>query len=357
MDALPPADVATIKKGEGCYKCYLHVLQDCIRLDALPAWMTWQMRYFVVDEHGLYSYDSPNMPQTGPHVQVVDLSTATDVQINNPDTFLFTIHFHNVVVPAIQFRAPCQEIMDAMVERIGSLIKDMKKKVDAEKILHIGAAEEALWHEPHAHEMGGGDAHAHSIIDAPSGRYPFMWHCLVYPLKLAFHYTLVDCRTPSMRRYYVQVNLICVVYLGILSYVMILCCDTIGNYLGTTPTVMGLTLSAIGTSFPNMWSSMVVARQGYGNMAICNALGSNIFNICVALGLPWATLVMMHHGKAYDEMKDHGIVMFVLLLEAVCVIWIAMIALSGFKLRAWMAPIFVILYLAVLVLAVTLSNV
>jgi Ca2+/Na+ antiporter len=39
----------------------------------------------------------------------------------------------------------------------------------------------------------------------------------------------------------------------LLSFVMIQCCDGIGNFIGASPIVMGLTLSAVGTSFPNLW--------------------------------------------------------------------------------------------------------
>ena len=50
---------------------------------------------------------------------------------------------------------------------------------------------------------------------------------------------------------------------------------------------MGLTLTAGGTSLPNMFSSMIVAKQGLGTMSVSNAFGSNTFNIFIALALPW----------------------------------------------------------------------
>ena len=51
--------------------------------------------------------------------------------------------------------------------------------------------------------------------------------------------------------------------------------------------VMGLTVTAGGTSLPNLFASVIVAKQGLGNMAVSNAFGSNTFNIFVALALPW----------------------------------------------------------------------
>lgn len=38
---------------------------------------------------------------------------------------------------------------------------------------------------------------------------------------------------------------------------------------------------------PNLFASVLVARQGLGNMAVSNAFGSNTFNIFIALGFPW----------------------------------------------------------------------
>lgn len=50
---------------------------------------------------------------------------------------------------------------------------------------------------------------------------------------------------------------------------------------------MGLTFLSIGVTLPDIVSSLLVVRKGFGDMAVCNALGSNIFEILVGLGLPW----------------------------------------------------------------------
>jgi Ca2+/Na+ antiporter len=163
------------------------------------------------------------------------------------------------------------------------------------------------------------------------------------------------CRIKAERLRYGSMITICCFWLAVLSYVMIVCCNVIGDFLHTTPLIMGLTLAAVGTSFPNLWSSMVVARQGYGNMAICNALGSNVWNINMALGLPWFIFLLMRNGQPYVAMQNNGIVMFIVMLELVCVIWFAMIALNGFKMHAWMAYVFIAIYFVVMGFAISLS--
>lgn len=54
---------------------------------------------------------------------------------------------------------------------------------------------------------------------------------------------------------------------------------------GAAPLMIGLTIVAIGTSAPEFFSSAVAAIEDQPAIAIGNALGSNIFNIGVALGV------------------------------------------------------------------------
>ena len=55
--------------------------------------------------------------------------------------------------------------------------------------------------------------------------------------------------------------------------------------LGVSPLMIGLTIVAFGTSAPEFFSSAVSAWEGKPELAIGNALGSNLFNIGVALGV------------------------------------------------------------------------
>lgn len=55
--------------------------------------------------------------------------------------------------------------------------------------------------------------------------------------------------------------------------------------LGLTPLVIGLTVVAYGTSMPELVVSTKAALTGQGDIAVGNAVGSNIFNIGIILGL------------------------------------------------------------------------
>lgn len=54
--------------------------------------------------------------------------------------------------------------------------------------------------------------------------------------------------------------------------------------LGMTETLIGLTVVAVGTSLPELVTSIVAARKGETDMAVGNVIGSNIFNILFILG-------------------------------------------------------------------------
>jgi cation:H+ antiporter len=59
----------------------------------------------------------------------------------------------------------------------------------------------------------------------------------------------------------------------------------IARALGLSEAVIGLTIVAIGTSLPELATSLMAARRGHSEIALGNVIGSNIFNILGILGL------------------------------------------------------------------------
>lgn len=58
----------------------------------------------------------------------------------------------------------------------------------------------------------------------------------------------------------------------------------IAQNFGMSQTFIGLTIVAVGTSLPELVTSMVAARKGESDLALGNVIGSNIFNIIFILG-------------------------------------------------------------------------
>ncbi len=61
--------------------------------------------------------------------------------------------------------------------------------------------------------------------------------------------------------------------------------SNIARALGVTDRIIGLTIVAVGTSLPELFSSVAAARKGQTDMAIGNVVGSAIFNILCVVGI------------------------------------------------------------------------
>ena len=58
----------------------------------------------------------------------------------------------------------------------------------------------------------------------------------------------------------------------------------IARKLGVSEWFIGVSIVALGTSLPELASSLIAAKKGHGEMAIGNVFGSNIFNILMVIG-------------------------------------------------------------------------
>lgn len=59
---------------------------------------------------------------------------------------------------------------------------------------------------------------------------------------------------------------------------------SVARNLGLSERLVGLTIVAIGTSLPELVTSVVAARRGHSDLAVGNVIGSNIFNVLLCLG-------------------------------------------------------------------------
>ena len=93
---------------------------------------------------------------------------------------------------------------------------------------------------------------------------------------------------------------ISLIHITWISYFMVEMMLKIGCLWGIPDVVMGLTFLAMGTSIPDALGSISVAQDGEGDMAVSNAVGSNVFDICMGLGLPWFIKLCIDAGKTCD---------------------------------------------------------
>ena len=74
------------------------------------------------------------------------------------------------------------------------------------------------------------------------------------------------------------------------------CAKKIASACGMSEAIIGLTVVALGTSLPELVTSVVAARKGESDIAVGNVIGSNIFNIFFILGTS-ATITPMNQLK------------------------------------------------------------
>lgn len=97
---------------------------------------------------------------------------------------------------------------------------------------------------------------------------------------------------PSAEHYMVVFG-VSILLIALLCWVLVESAIGISVILDIPEVVIALTVLAVGTSVPDMVSSVIVAKQGRAGMAVSNAIGSNIFDIFIGLGLPWLVKIMI----------------------------------------------------------------
>lgn len=117
----------------------------------------------------------------------------------------------------------------------------------------------------------------------------------------------------------------------------------IAETFGLSQTFIGLTIVALGTSLPELVTSMVAAGKGENDLAVGNVIGSNIFNILLILGISAAiTPIRLEVTAVYDT---------VILIVASLLVYIA--ALSKREIRKNEGALFLLAYLAFFVYILT----
>jgi len=115
---------------------------------------------------------------------------------------------------------------------------------------------------------------------------------VVYTLRMAQRSSVsvrAEYEEGVPRRHSVWLDVAAIVFglLGLIGGAHVLVEGAIGvaRGLGVGPIVIGLTVVAVGTSLPELATSVVAARRGQGDLAVGNALGSSVFNVLGILGV------------------------------------------------------------------------
>ena len=131
----------------------------------------------------------------------------------------------------------------------------------------------------------------------------------------------------------VLTGLVCIIY-G--SDLVVKSATNIAKYCGVSDRIIGLTMIALGTSLPELVTSVTAARKGKTDIAIGNIIGSNIFNILCVAGVSACFISISFKGFFLDSIEA---LISALLLALLCY-------LPGHTIKRWGGFLLLAFYIA-----------
>lgn len=126
--------------------------------------------------------------------------------------------------------------------------------------------------------------------------------------------------------------------------------SSLGRMVGMSESLVGLTICAVGTSLPELVTSITASRKGENDMAIGNVVGSNILNILCILGVSGVISPITITGTelAYS-LVDFALYIVICLIAYV-------FCFTGRKINRAEGGVLVVFYIAYMVYAIVRDN-
>lgn len=175
---------------------------------------------------------------------------------------------------------------------------------------------------------------------------------IILPIVFLFSITVPDVRGRGKEKYCFLTFILSICWIGALTYCMVSWAEVIGNTLGIPMILMGLTFLAAGTSVPDLITSVIVARMGEGDMAVSSSIGSNIFDICFGLPVPWILYCLVGSKPNFVTIGTKGMGISIAILLAMVLSIIFLIHFNGWKLTKSLGFVMIVLYVIYLAQAV-----
>uniref|UniRef100_K7FFW7 Solute carrier family 24 member 4 n=1 Tax=Pelodiscus sinensis TaxID=13735 RepID=K7FFW7_PELSI len=166
----------------------------------------------------------------------------------------------------------------------------------------------------------------------PNGKMNKVKWILTWPLLFLLFCTIPNCSKPRWENFFMLTFILSTLWIALFSYFMVWMVTVIGYTLGIPDVIMGITFLAAGTSVPDCMASLIVARQGLGDMAVSNTIGSNVFDILVGLGVPWGMQTMLIDYGSTVKINSKGLVYSVVLLLGSVALTVSGIHINKWKL-------------------------
>jgi len=171
-----------------------------------------------------------------------------------------------------------------------------------------------------------------------------------FPVKFLAKVTIPDMDRPDMQHWYPVAFVMSMSWLAMFAYLVVTACSGIHDDFGVPTGILGFTIAAAGTSFPNVFSGMVVSRQGKTTMAVANALGANVQNVFLALAVPWSIQsCLINHGPF--PMPVTGLETQIAAIYITLIPVVLIFLCCSCTLPRWSGYVFLLTYIAYLIIA------
>lgn len=202
-----------------------------------------------------------------------------------------------------------------------------------------------------------------------------IWWFYTWPIRFLLTMTIPSPKT--YRNLYPLTFVLCIIFIGLNSFMVFWMVAIIGYTFGIPDAVMGLTLLAWGGCLPEGISTVIIVRKGkqtvtyYGNseiirftftgrggMGVSNSLGSNSLAILMSLGLPWFIRTMAD-GAGYTgasiTIYSYGIEFTIisLLLAVACLFTV--LSFAKYRLKKTVGIFLICVYLVFMTLAILIE--
>ncbi|TFK15955.1 potassium channel subfamily K member 10 [Platysternon megacephalum] len=297
------------------------------------------------------SYDDPSMPllwkgkaeQTGqygknPVVMVDEIICSSPPKFRFPEAGL-RIMITNKFGPRTRLRMASRLIINERQRLIHSANGTSKTLQNGkhENIENGNIIVEENQEEENEHENA-------SPFSAPDGKMNKVKWIFTWPLLFLLFCTIPNCSKPRWENFFMLTFILSTLWIALFSYFMVWMVTIIGYTLGIPDVIMGITFLAAGTSVPDCMASLIVARQGLGDMAVSNTIGSNVFDILVGLGVPWGMQTMLIDYGSVVKINSKGLVYSVVLLLGSVALTVGGIHVNKWKLDKKLGFYVLVLY-------------
>ncbi|KAM4625830.1 sodium/potassium/calcium exchanger 4a isoform 2-T2 [Polymixia lowei] len=176
-----------------------------------------------------------------------------------------------------------------------------------------------------------------------------------WPIFFLLYLTVPDCSQSRWEKYFLVSFFGSTLWIAVFSYIMVWMVTIIGYTLSIPDVIMGITFLAAGTSVPDCIASLLVARQGQGDMAVSNSLGSNVFDILIGLGIPWSIQTLAVRLGSQVQINSRGLFYSVVLLLGSVALTVLGIHVNSWRLDTRLGVCVLLLYAVFLTFSVLIE--